>query len=99
MHLRLTKQQLRELQTHRGELDDDSGRVFERPIGARDPRDGLYTLELHFSQPDEERTYEHFSLEAVLVDALVSEDPGDPPPSDSAQTPQSEINPPWRPST
>ena len=51
IHVAITKATLRELNAVRGQLDLDSGLVFDQFIGRLDMRDGLYHGELMYSPP------------------------------------------------
>lgn len=63
MMLKITKQQLKAVNLHRGHFDKDAGLVFCGVAGALDIQDGLYHVEVRHRQlePDEARP-EEFSL-------------------------------------
>lgn len=89
MHIKITKDQLRQLQAQRGSLETDTGRIFVGLVGRRMPADGLYHCDLTFrdvaeASVDDEETPRRFSLVGILQPSCnnkpaprVAVDPGD----------------------
>ncbi len=65
--LHLTKSQLETVNEHKGQLDTDSGQVFDGVAGSRsqDLSDPLYHVEVRFSACQPGVDYERFSFAAL----------------------------------
>lgn len=65
--MKITKIQLRQLQSHRGEIDLDSGQRFDGFIGALNIRDGLYHGDVTLSDSgDATGDIQTFSIAATI---------------------------------
>lgn len=73
MNVAITKQQLKELQSHRGDVDLDSDKVFANFKGALNIEDNRYHGEIVLTDPDPELQYQFFSLGKIVNDSQPQE--------------------------
>jgi len=64
--VKLTKQQLKQLAERRGQIDEDSGKVYSGFVGTLVLEDRLYHGEIGFDQPEDEREYVTFKISDII---------------------------------
>jgi hypothetical protein len=62
----IRKDQLATVQSHRGQLDTDSRRVFVGVRGGMNPKTHLYELEVDLRDPEDKDDLIPFSLQSIL---------------------------------